>query len=99
MQFTSNVKVTGMKFNKGNLDNGQSYDSTKVYVETSLDESKGNAKGFASSEYTFGTSKEFNSFAALDFPFAAVATFEQVTNGKTQKTVLISLKPLPAKAA
>jgi hypothetical protein len=99
MQFTSQVKVTGMKFNKGILDNGTAYDSTKVYIETSLDESKGNAKGFASAEYTFGMSKEFTSFAALDFPFAATAVFEQVTNGKSQKTVMISLKPLSPKAA
>ena len=56
MQFQSKIKVLGMKSNKGSMDNGSTYDSTKVYVETPLDETRGNAKGFAVAEYTFGLS-------------------------------------------
>ena len=43
MKFTSTIKVMGMKYSKGTMDNGQSFDSTKVFVETELDASKDTA--------------------------------------------------------
>lgn len=97
------VKVTGMKASKGNLENGTAYDSTKVYVETRLDESKGTQKGFAGAEYNFGTSVEYEKLKHLPFPLMAEVDFDQVTNGKTVKTVIVSLVPVsqaaqPAKA-
>lgn len=94
MKFTSNVKVLGMKGSKGSMDNGTAFDSTKVYTEQQLDESKGTAKGFAVGEFTFGTSSEFDKFKHLPFPFEAEAEFEIVTNGKTNKTIMHSLKPV-----
>lgn len=94
MQFKTQVKVLGMKANKGQMDNGSSYDSTRVYVETSLDESRGNAKGFAVADYTFGLSNEFERFKTLNFPFMATASFELVTTGKMQKTQLVGLEPM-----
>ena len=94
MKFNTQVKVLGMKSNKGMMDNGQSYDSTKVYVETALDDTKGNAKGFASAEYTLGLSDEFGKYKHLPFPFMAEATVEIVTTGKAQKTQLVELKPI-----
>lgn len=93
------VKVLGMKASKGQMDNGQSFDSTKVYVETQLDESKGNAKGFAVSEYGFGLSDTFNHFKHLSFPFDATGEIEITTNGKTQKIVMLSLKPVASPSA
>lgn len=100
MRMQSQVKVLGMKSNKGSMDNGSSYDSTKVYVETPLDESRGNAKGFAVAEYTFGLSTEFDRFKNQTYPFMATAHFEFVTTGKMQKTQLVDLQPLtPAKGA
>ncbi|MCI1042242.1 hypothetical protein [Caballeronia zhejiangensis] len=94
MKFNTQVKVLGMKSSKGTMDNGQSYDSTKVYVETALDDSKGNAKGYAVAEYPFGLSEEFAKYKHLPFPFMADATVEIVTTGKAQKTQLVELKPL-----
>ena len=94
MKFNTQVKVLGMKANKGTMDNGQGYDSTKVYVETALDDSKGNAKGFAVAEYTLGLSEEFSKYKHLPFPFLADATVEIVTTGKAQKTQLVELKPV-----
>jgi len=94
MQFQSKIKVLGMKSNKGSMDNGQQYDSTKVYVETPLDETKGNAKGFAVAEYTLGLSNEFEKFKGLAFPFEATATLEIVTTGKMQKTQMTALVPV-----
>jgi len=98
MKFESQVKVLGMKASKGSMDNGMAFDSTKVYTETPLDESKGNAKGFAVGEFTLGTSVEFDKYKHLPFPFDAIAEIEIVTNGKTQKTVMHSLKPVQRSA-
>lgn len=94
MKFTSQIKVLGMKASKGTLENGNPYDSTKVYVETGLDDSKGNAKGFAAVEYGLGASDEYNKYKHLSFPFMAEATLEIVTTGKAQKTQVVELKPL-----
>lgn len=88
-----------MKASKGQMDNGQAFDSTKVYTETPLDESKGTAKGFAVGEFTLGLASEFDKYKHLPFPFDAVAEFEITTNGKTQKTVMNSLKPMPRSAS
>ena len=99
MQFTSKVKVLGMKASKGTMDNGMVFDSTKVYTETQMDESKGNAKGFAVAEFNLGAASEFDKYKHLPFPFEADATFEMVTNGKTQKTVMHSLVPSARVAA
>jgi len=93
MKMFTQVKVMGMKSSKGTLDNGQSFDSTKVYVETSLDDSKGSAKGFAVAEYALGLAEEFNKYKHLTFPFMADAAIEVVTNGKVQKFQLSDLKP------
>jgi hypothetical protein len=93
MRFKSDVKVLGMKSSKGQMDNGTAFDSTKVYTETALDDSKGTAKGFAVAEFTLGTSVEFDKYKHLPFPFEGTAEFEIVTNGKTQKTIMHSLTP------
>ena len=98
MKFQSTVIVTGMKASKGQMESGQSYDSTKVFVETPLDDSRGTAKGSATADYTLGLSDEYNKFKHLSFPFSAEATFEIVTSGRVQKTVLTSLKPLESPA-
>jgi hypothetical protein len=87
--------VLGMKANKGTMDNGSAYDSTHVYVQTKLDESRGNAKGFAVADYTFGLSENFEPFKKQTFPFMATLTFEIVTTGKTQKMQLVSVVPIP----
>lgn len=88
------AKVLGMKSSKGTMDNGQSFDSTKVYIETRLDESKGNMKGFGVAEYPLGDSTEFNKYKHLVFPFIADIEYDQVTNGKAQKTIVVSLQPI-----
>lgn len=95
MKFTSTIKVTGMKFSKGMMDNGQAFDSTKVFVETELDASKDTAMGTACAEYGLGKADEYQKYKHLagSFPFMAVAEMEIVTNGKTQKTIIHSLKP------
>lgn len=96
MKFTSTIKVTGMKFSKGKMDNGTEFDSTKVYVETELDSSKETAMGTACAEYGLGKADEYQKYKHLagSLPFMAQAEMEIVTNGKTQKTIIHSLKPV-----
>lgn len=88
------AKVLGMKASKGSMDNGQAFDSTKIYVETRLDESKGTQKGFAVAEYNFGLSGEYDKYKHLPFPLMAEIELEQITNGKTVKTICVSMQPL-----
>lgn len=101
MKFTSTIKVTGMKYSKGTMDNGQAFDSTKVFVETELDASKDTAMGTACAEYSLGKAEEYQKYKHLAgaFPFMANAEMEIVTNGKTQKTIIHSLKPVESAKA
>lgn len=91
------VVVTGIKRSKGNYE-GVDYDSTKFYISTDLDDSKGNSKGTATTEYSMGKSDEYDKWSHLTFPFAAVAEMEIVTSGKATKISLVSLKPKQAAA-
>ena len=93
MQFKTQIIVTGAKRSKGEFD-GTAYDSTKIYTSTSLDTSKGDAVGEAGSEYAWGLSDNFNKIASLQFPFQAEATMEIVSNGKSNKTIMLDLKPV-----
>ncbi|MFZ6776228.1 hypothetical protein ACO0LD_05295 [Undibacterium sp. Ji83W] len=88
------VTVTGMKASKGTLESGQAYDSTKVYVQTRLDDSKGNAKGFATVEYNFGEASEYDKFKHLTFPFIAEMETEMITSGRAMKTIVTGLTPI-----
>jgi len=92
MKFTTKAKITGMKFFKDTVD-GKAYDSTKLFIETDLDDSQGAAKGYASTEYPFDKSDEFHRLAHLSFPFMAEVTIELVTNGKVQKQRVVAIKP------
>lgn len=92
--YISKIKVTAMKFNKGQMDNGTAFDSTKVYAETRFDESKGNARGYATTEYHLGKSDEYAKYAHLQLPFIAEAEMENVTNGKTRSTLILQLRPV-----
>lgn len=99
MRFTTEVQVLGMKASKGTMDNGYAYDSTKAYIATPLDDSKGNARGMAAGEYNIGTSDELSRYEKINFPFAAKAEMEIVSTGKTSKMVVHSLVPLPSQKA
>lgn len=99
MKFQTQVTVIGMKRSKGQLENGQLYDSTKVYALTDLDDSKGDAKGQFGAEFNMGTSEEYAKYSGLGFPFQASAEMEIIGNGKTSKTVMVSLKPVTTKAS
>lgn len=95
------VTVTGMKGSKGTYE-GQTFDSTTVFVQIKLDDSKGTAKGFATGEYKFGDASTFDKFKHLPFPFQADVELETVTSGRAMKTIVTAMKPIqpaPAPAA
>lgn len=94
MKMQTEITVVGMKSSKGQLDNGQAYDSTKVFALTDLDSRKGNAKGQGVAEYNIGDSTEFDKFKHLPFPFKALADVELVVSGQSQKLIVTGLKPI-----
>lgn len=94
MAYKDTVVITGVKRSQGIME-GRPYDSTKVYVQTSLDTSKGDAVGHAGGEYSWGTSANFNKLASLTFPLKAELTLERVTTGRNERTILIDVQPLP----
>ena len=98
MKINQQMTITGMKASKGEYE-GTAFDSTKVYAMTDMDETKGNAKGFATVEYAFNKSDEFDKFKHLAFPFKAECELEFVTSGKAQKMMLLSIKPVAAAVA
>lgn len=101
MKFTNRVTITGALPSKGILESGVPYDSTKVFVETDLDDSKG--IGTATVEYKWGTSENYQKIAhvlkaarASGKPALFDADLEIVTNGKTQRTQVLELRPVAA---
>ena len=91
MLLKSNVIVRGARPSKGDY-NGRAYDSTKVFAQSELQEGE-NFAGFVSTEYTWGTSFNFERIKGLDFPFSAKAKMQVVSNGKTSTTVMLDLIP------
>lgn len=98
MEFKTNAKVLGAKMFKGEVD-GSFYDSTTLFVEMGLDDSKGTAKGCSVQDYRFGTSEEFERMKHLTFPFIAELTISVVTSGKAMKQIVTGLAPLKAAEA
>lgn len=102
MKFTNRVTVSGMKASKGQMENGQAYDSTKIYVITELDASKDQGAGSATAEYNFKLSDEFQKYKHLFVDGRAIVAdvdFEQVTNGKSTKMIVHGLRPVAAASA
>lgn len=91
MQFESTIVVLGAKASKGEF-NGRAYDSTKVFAQSELQEGE-NFAGFVSTEYSWGTSFNFERIKGLEYPFKAKATMKSVSNGKESKTILVDLVP------
>ena len=98
MKFTQVLTVVGMKGNKGTLDNGINYDSTKLIVLTDLDDSKGNQAGQETTSYTFGTSDEFQKLKHLPMPFDIEAQIQLTnsmgTTGPVTRAKILSIKPV-----
>ncbi|WP_375591617.1 hypothetical protein [Chitiniphilus eburneus] len=93
MSFENHVKVLGAKGFKGNID-GQEMNSTTLFVETRLDESKGTQRGFGVAEYRYPDIALFESMKGHQFPHEAIIEIDMVASGKGQmKTILLGWKP------
>jgi len=95
---TETVKVMGVKFFKGTIDD-KAIDSGKIFVEEALDFTRGTAKGYASQEYALGNAEAAQVLMKLEFPLMAVVEFQRVTNGDTSKNVVMSVRPADVKKA
>lgn len=87
--------ITGAKSSLGEYE-GRSYDSTKIYVQTKMNDQSGEMVGFATSEYAWGSSANFTKLKDLDFPLKAKVNFEIVTTGKNSKMVVVDVQPIIA---
>lgn len=85
--------VLGAKRSKGSLDNGNTYNSTKIYTQTQMEQKDGQV-GFASAEFVWGDSTNFEKIAHLKFPFPANVDIETSTNGKTLKLIVLDVQPI-----
>lgn len=98
MQFQTQIKILGAKFSKGQLDNGQHYDSTTLYIEVPLDASRGNACGICTDEFKWGTSDNFKLIQAQKLPLTVIGTLEVVSRAGKPQTQLIDIKLSDSKA-
>lgn len=100
MQIATKATIVGAKFFKGEID-GKQFDSTKVFVLTSLDTSNGTAIGQGVAEYAFGDSTNYQLYMRqLAYPCECEMMMEMVTSGRRQTMRIVSVKPLtPVKAA
>lgn len=81
------VTITGAKRSKGDME-GRPYDSTKIYVQTKMNEQNGEMIGFATTEYNWGLSDNFEKLRNYKFPIQANIDLELITNGKTSKVIV-----------
>lgn len=87
------VIITGAKRSKGEME-GRPYDSTKIYVQTSMDRNNVDMVGFATVEYTWGDSNNYYKLRDFDFPIKAEIEIELVTSGRNTKMIVTDVQPL-----
>lgn len=87
--------ITGAKSSSGEYE-GRIYDSTKIYVQTRMNEQNGEMVGYATSEYNWGSSANFAKLKDLDFPLKAKVELDIVTSGKSSKMVVLDVQPMIA---
>jgi len=92
------VIITGAKRSKGDIE-GRPYDSTKIYVQTKMNSDNGEMIGFATSEYNWGLSDNFEKLRGLKFPIHADIEMEIVTSGRSTKMIVTDVIPKAAPAA
>lgn len=91
------VKVTGVKWFKGNID-GKDFDTGTAYIEERLDDRRGTAKGYAATPYKLSSSATAQALAKREFPLACEVEFERVTTGKESETIIGDIRPAGAQA-
>lgn len=93
------VKLTGVKWFKGNID-GKDLDSGTVFVEERLNDLRGTAKGYASQPYKLANAAQAQALAKREMPLLCNVEFARVTNGKgDSETIIVDIMPADAEAA
>jgi hypothetical protein len=95
-QFTQRVRVSGAIRKDWTNEQGQRFQSTRIFISTSLDTSKGDQFGQAAAEYIWGDAANFDKLPKVKDGFDADVTFENVFNGKIQKMIIVDVKPVKA---
>lgn len=91
------VIITGAKRSKGEME-GRPYDSTKIYVQTKMNSDNGEMVGFATTEYSWGLSDNFEKLRAHKFPMQADIDMDIITSGKGSKIVVLGVTPVSVQA-
>lgn len=86
------VKVTGVKWFKGNID-GKEFDSGTAFVEERLDDRRGTAKGYAATPYKLSSSAIAQALSKREFPLICEVEFDRVTSGKESETIIADIRP------
>ncbi|UXY14092.1 hypothetical protein N8I74_12260 [Chitiniphilus purpureus] len=94
MKFKTTVTVMGVKGFKGEI-NGDSLNSTTIFVQNALDETKGTQKGFSATEHRFPDVSLYEAMKNHSYPHQAELELELVATGKgDSKTVLRAWHPI-----
>lgn len=93
-QFTQRVRISGAIKKDWTSEDGKRFQSTRLYISTSLDSSKGDQFGQAAAEYIWGDASNYDRIPHPKGGFEADVTFENVFNGKTQKMIVLDVKPV-----
>ena len=92
--FTQRLRVSGAIKKDWTNEEGKRFQSTRLYISTSLDASKGDQFGQAAAEYIWGDASNYDRIPHPKEGFDADVTFENVFNGKTQKMIVLDVKPI-----
>lgn len=95
MMQSMKAEVFGMKKFVGIVE-GKSYDSTKVFIKTILDQSSGNAVGYTTQELNAGTSKLYDQYCNVPLPAEFEIDIQLVSTGKAMKQVVSGMRPVQA---
>lgn len=98
MQQTMKVEVFGMKKFVGIVD-GKSYDTTKVFIKTHLDSSKGTAVGYATQELEAGKSSVYDNYCNVPLPAEFDIDIQLVSTGKAMKQIIVGMRPSAGRAS
>lgn len=88
------VTLLGAKRSQGRLDNGTSYDSTKIYCQIRMNPNNPDMAGYSSEEYTWGDSNNFYKLRDLKYPCTAEIELENVSNGKKSIQIVTDVIPV-----
>lgn len=93
----SEMIILGRKRSKGTLENGNTYDSTKLYIQTPL-KATNDQEGFSVSEYQWGDSTNYDKLDGQKFPFKADVILEIVSTGKSNQIIIADVMLKSVKA-